>query len=157
MTWNIIRGFILETEAWIINMQREYFHRTLCSISSRVVLSFRKLSFSRWACWVIWVACFLRVASRSWTYFKKRYSICSVITENVPFRSFLNTQQITRLAVNGAPLVVCDLAKELLRVSLLLLILSALALQLLELQVLETLGLQLQHFTVLNINSPNRT
>lgn len=66
---------------------------------------------------------------------------------------FSKTQQITRLAINGAPLVVCDLAEELLCESLLLLILSALALQLLELQVLETLGLHLQHFTVLNTNT----
>lgn len=39
--------------------------RTLCSIASRLLLSFKKLSFSRWACWVIWAACFFRVESRS--------------------------------------------------------------------------------------------
>lgn len=60
---------------------------------------------------------------------------------------------MTCLAINGAPLVVCDLAKELLCVRLLLLILSALMLQLLELQILETLGLHLQHFAVLNMNT----
>lgn len=53
------------------------------------------------------------------------------------------------LASDSAPLVVCDLPKKLLRVSLLLLVLPALRLQLLELQVLETLGFCLEHFTVL--------
>lgn len=40
--------------------------RTLCSIASRLLLSFKKLSFSRWACWVICAACFFSVNSRSW-------------------------------------------------------------------------------------------
>ncbi len=40
--------------------------RTLCSIASRLLLSFKKLSFSRWACWVVCAACFFRVNSRSW-------------------------------------------------------------------------------------------
>lgn len=62
-------------------------------------------------------------------------------------------QQGTGLAINGAALVVCHLTEELLCVCLLLLVLSALTLQLLELQVLETLGLHLQHLTVLNRNT----
>lgn len=45
---------------------------TLCSIASRVLLSFKKLSFSRWACWVICAACFFRVNSRSW----RKSNIC---------------------------------------------------------------------------------
>ncbi len=53
------------------------------------------------------------------------------------------------LASDSAPLVVCDLPEQLLRMGLLLLVLPALSLQLLELKVLKTLRLSLEHLTVL--------
>lgn len=65
--WQIHRSIFLK--------QKRNFRYTLCSISSRLLLSFKKLSFSRWACWVIWVACFLRVASRSCKHFKNIFNI----------------------------------------------------------------------------------
>lgn len=53
--------------------------RTLCSIDSRLLLSFKKLSFSRWACWVICAACFFRVNRRSWRKSTANSTACSLL------------------------------------------------------------------------------
>lgn len=122
------------------------YRHTLRSITSRLLLSFRKLSFSLWACSVICSACFFRAKSRSLKEEQKNTSLGSVTFKQL-FRFHKNEK--CYLASDGAALVVGNFSEKFLCMGLLLLILPTLLFQLLELQVLEALCLCLKYLTVL--------